>query len=72
MKTCSPTNFPSPCSYSYWEHLLSETIVSQAQPACICLIAAILKYNKVQNMFEVNYRSTRHCSDVFIVNFEYI
>ena len=49
-------------------NLLSETIISHAQPAFIWLNSAILIKCKI----EVNNKSTRCHSVVFTVNFEYI
>ena len=61
--------------------LLSETIVFEAQPIFIWLnsriiiiiiIIIIIKCKYMQNMLKVNNSSTRRCSVIFTVNFEYI
>ena len=48
--------------------LLSETIVSQAQPAFFLFEFS----NNCRIKCEFNNRSTAHCSAVFTVNFDYI
>ena len=75
MKICSPTNCLIPWVNKFptvlKTILLSETIVSQAELAFIIWIQQ-QQQKKVQNKSKVNNRSTRHCSVVFVVNFEYI